>query len=149
MTDRLERFIEETVIEAEIIELAQNTKSAKQAAKALGTDKDAIVKSLVFLVDEEPYLVIVPGPARVDEEKLAEALDAEEARIGSPDEVEEHTGYSVGGVPPVSVPLPKVIDEAVMERHEVYGGGGSGNHVLKIDPRFIVDEDSVTADVTE
>ncbi|MDY6770392.1 MAG: YbaK/EbsC family protein [Candidatus Nanohaloarchaea archaeon] len=149
MVDRLRRFLEESVIDGEIIELEQNTKSAKQAAQALGTDKDSIIKSLVFLVDDEPYLVVVPGPARVDEDKLCEALEAEEARIASPEEVEEFTGYEVGGVPPVSLPLPKVIDEAVVGKQEVYGGGGSGNHVLRIDPRFIVDEDSVTADVTE
>ncbi|MDY6778047.1 MAG: YbaK/EbsC family protein [Candidatus Nanohaloarchaea archaeon] len=149
MVDQLERYIESSVIEGTIIELGDSTKTAKQAASALGTSEENIIKSLVFLADGEPVLVIVPGPARVDEERLAEVLEADKVEMASPDQVEELTGYSVGEVPPVSLDLRKVIDESVVEKRTVYGGGGSRNHVLEIDPRYIVDEDSLVETVVE
>lgn len=149
MSIQLQGYCEENGIEAEFIETEKNTRSAQDAAKVLQVQPHQIIKSLMFYVDEEPFLVIVRGPDRVDEEELKALLEAEAARLADPEEVEDATGYSVGGVPPVSVDLPKVVDEDVLHYDTVYGGGGSENEMIGLDPRFIVGENDVVGDVTE
>ncbi len=143
----LERFCEEHGIDAELIP-APGAKTAQGAAEALDTTVDHIIKSLVFLADGEPVLVIVTGADQVNEEKLAAVLHTDDVRMADPDEVHEATGYRIGGVPPVSTGLLKVVDEDVITKDMVYGGGGDAETVLKIDPRFIVGEDDLVRDVT-
>ncbi len=147
---RLKRFLNRSVVSGQIIEMPGEVSSADQAAKKLDTQPRNIVKSLVFIVEEEPVLVIVPGNSHVKERKLAEALEVEEGnmRIASPEEVEEETGYRVGEVPPISLNLPKIVDSAVIGEKDIYGGGGSRHHLLKIDPRYLVEEDTVVEDIT-
>lgn len=146
---KLKRFLERSILDGEIIEMPGEVSSADQAAKKLDTQPENIVKSLVFMVGDEPFIVVVPGNSRVSEEKLADALGVEEEQvsIASPEQVEEETGYKVGEVPPVSVNLPKVVDTDVVGDKVVYGGGGSRHHLLKIDPRYLVDEETIVEDV--
>lgn len=145
----LEQYLRDSVIEGELLEFPQGTHSAREAAEALDIDQAAIVKSLVFEVDGDHYLVVVQGSARADADKIAELLEAEDADLLERDTVEEVTGFPAGGVPPIGVRLPKLVDEQVLEQETVYGGGGSGKRILKIDPRFIVDEDTVVDDIVE
>lgn len=145
----LELFCEENGIEAEFIDFDMATHSVQEAARALDTSTRNIIKSLVFIVDGEPFLVVVDGTSRVDEEKLAEVLLAEDARLAEPDEVEDATGYAVGTVPPVGTGLRAVVDDRVLEKDVVYGGGGAESRMIKLDPRFIVGEDDRVAPVTE
>jgi prolyl-tRNA editing enzyme YbaK/EbsC (Cys-tRNA(Pro) deacylase) len=136
-------------MEAEILDIGGEVHDYEKEARQLGTSVENIVKSLVFIVDEEPVLVVVPVSCRVDEELVADELEADDARLASPEEVEEVTGYEVGEVPPVSLPLRKIVEERILEKIEVYGGGGTRDALLKIDPRYIVDEDTVVAEVVE
>ncbi len=145
----LEHYCERNGIEAEFIETTQSTKSAEDAARVLQVTADQIIKSLVFYVDGEAFVVVVRGPDRVDEDKLVELLAADDARFASPDEVEAETGYAVGGVPPVGTDLPKIIDEHVLNHGKVFGGAGSENRMIGLDPRFIIDENDLVGDVTE
>lgn len=147
---KLKRFLERSILDGEIIEMPGEVSSADQAAEKLDTQPQNIVKSLVFIVGDEPILTVVPGNSHVSEEKLADALGVEEDQvsIASPEEVEEETGYKVGEVPPVSVNLPKIVDNDVVGEEEVYGGGGSRHHLLKIDPRYLVDEETVVDNIT-
>lgn len=147
--DRLERYIDNSIIDAEVLVMQGSTHSAEEAAETLGVSPDSIIKSLVFLVDDEPMLVIVQGSKRVDMEELEELLAAEDVDMAERDEVEEITGYSVGEVPPISLELQKVVDEDVLEFEEVIGGGGGTNKLVRLDPRFIVDEDTIVGDITE
>jgi prolyl-tRNA editing enzyme YbaK/EbsC (Cys-tRNA(Pro) deacylase) len=147
--DRLERYIDNSVIDAEILVMQGSTHSAEEAAETLGVSTDCIIKSLVFLVDEEPMLVIVQGSKRVDMDALKDLLAADDVDMAERDEVEEITGYSVGEVPPISLGLQKVVDEDVLDFEEVIGGGGATNKLVRLDPRFIVDEDTIVGDITE
>lgn len=146
---RLEAFCEEHGIEATFIDFDMATHTVEEAARALNTSARNIIKSLVFIVDGEPFLVVVDGTSRVDEEQLAEVLLAEEARLAEPDEVKDATGYRVGTVPPVGTGLRAVVDERVLEKDVVYGGGGTGSRMIEMDPRFIVDEDDRVEPITE
>ncbi|MFB6294213.1 MAG: aminoacyl-tRNA deacylase, partial [Candidatus Nanohaloarchaea archaeon] len=134
-------------IDAEFIETS-GSETAEDAARALDTTTDHIIKSLVFYADGDPVLVIVRGSDHVSEDQVAAALHAEDCRLAEPDEVEDETGYQVGGVPPVGAGLPKLVDEDVLGMDEVYGGAGAPDRVIGLDPRFIVGEDDIVADVT-
>jgi len=147
--DRLERYIDNSVIDAEVLVMQGSTHSAEEAAETLGVSTDCIIKSLVFLVDEEPMLVIVQGSKRVDMDALKDLLAADDVDMAERDEVEEITGYSVGEVPPISLGLQKVVDEDVLDFEEVIGGGGATNKLVRLDPRFIVDEDTIVGGITE
>lgn len=144
----LQAYCRDHGIEAEFIETDRSTKSAKDAARVLQVGTDQIIKSLVFYVDEDPHLVIVRGPDSVDEDRLAELLAAESTRFASPDEVQEETGYSVGGVPPIGTDLPKIVDEHVLDHDTVYGGAGSEHRMIGLDPRYLIDEHDIVGDVT-
>ncbi len=146
--DELELFCAEHGIEAEFIETPASAETAQDAARALDTDVEHIIKSLVFMVDGEPVLVVVRGPDQVDTGRLKEVLLADAVRMAEPDEVADATGYEIGGVPPVGTGLRAVVDERVLEMDEVYGGGGRGDRVIGLDPRFIVGEDDVVVPVT-
>ena len=90
--------------DTEIRFFPEGTKTAVDAAKAVGCPVSAIVKSLVFVVQditsEEPVVVLVPGDLRLDTDKLAKVAGTATSRMASLDEVKEATGYAAGGTPP-------------------------------------------------
>lgn len=133
----LQRFLDAKGIDAEIIRLGRKTKTVEQAAVALQTSKDKIIKTLTFIDGAgEPVLAIVTGKDTVNPKKLAKAIDTVGVRMATPTEVKRHSGYSVGGVPPVGHKgkIRTVIDTKVMRKKIVYGGGGSDNSLLRIRP---------------
>ncbi|MFQ6081408.1 MAG: aminoacyl-tRNA deacylase [Candidatus Bathyarchaeia archaeon] len=133
----LQRFLDAKGIDAEIIRLRRKTKTVEQAAVALQTSKDKIIKTLTFIDGTgEPVLAIVTGKDAVDPKKLAKAIDTIGVRMATPAEVKRHSGYSVGGVPPVGHvrKIRTVIDVKVMRKKFVYGGGGSDSSLLRIKP---------------
>lgn len=133
----LKRYLEREKIDAELISTGTSVHTAEAAAERLNVDESQIVKSLVFMVDGEPVMLIVPGDREVDRERAKSVLGVEEIRLAGKEEVEEATGYSIGEVPPVGVDIETVIYEELMERDEVYGGGGSDRYLLKISPQEI------------
>jgi len=146
--DALEQLLEEPFIDGRLVEISDSVSTADQSAQRLGVNKERIVKSLVFLVDELPYLVIVPGTRRADPETIRELLEADSAEIAPYERVEELTGYEPGAVPPIGTGLTAIIEEDILEHETVYGGGGGQNLMLEINPRCIVGEDDVVAHIT-
>lgn len=133
----LQRFLDAKGIDAEIIRLGRKTKTVEQAAAALQTSKDKIIKTLTFIDGTgEPVLAIVTGKDSVDPKKLAKAIDTIGVRMATPTEAKRYSGYSVGGVPPVGhkMKIRTVIDMKVVRKKFVYGGGGSDNSLLRIRP---------------
>ena len=94
------RLFDSVALDAEIRVFPEGTKTAEDAAKAVGCPVSAIVKSLVFVVDDEPVVALVPGDLRLDTSRLAEAAGGESARRASLEEVREASGYAAGGTPP-------------------------------------------------
>jgi len=148
MTDQLEEILEQPYIDGRLVRLSGNVSTADQAAQRLGINKDRIIKSLVFHVDDIPYLVIVPGQRRANETKISKLMEAETANIADRDDVDSITGYTPGAVPPIGVDLTKIIEQDILDYKTVYGGGGDPETMLEINPRCIVDEDSVVGDIT-
>ncbi len=129
-------------VETEIIEFAESTRTADEAAAAVGTTVGRIVKSLVFTAGnnekdggDEPILVLVSGDNRLDTAKLAAHL-GRSVRRANADFVRVATGFAIGGVPPLghARPLPVYIDQDLMSYDTVYAAAGTPNSVFPIAP---------------
>lgn len=132
--EQVRAWMAERGITGELISPGGTTPTVEQAAAALGVRPEQVVKSLLFLVDGSPYLVIVRGTSRVKTGKLLKILAAREARLATKSEVEEITGFPVGGTPPFGhrALLSVLIDRGVLEVEEVYAGGGDTDVMLRI-----------------
>jgi prolyl-tRNA editing enzyme YbaK/EbsC (Cys-tRNA(Pro) deacylase) len=124
-------------LDGEIINVGKNVKTVEQAAKAIGINPKQIIKSLVFISNNEPLLVIVDGESKVDLNKLTKLYGL--VKLATPKEVKSITGYDVGGVPPVGVKIKTIVDSKVLENEFVIGGGGGIDKLSKLNPKKIVE----------
>lgn len=120
----------------EVVELPADTSTAVLAAQALGTTVPAIAKSLLFLADGEPLLVLASGDRRVDARSLAREVGAKKVRMATPEQCIALAGYAVGGVPPVAHrrPLRTLFDRHLLEHEVVYAAAGAYNAVFAVAP---------------
>ena len=121
-----------------VVELPQSTRTAAEAAAAVNTSVGQIVKSLIFRAADSnrAILVLASGPNRVDEAKVA-ALLGEPLAKADADFVRAHTGFVIGGVPPVghSQPMPTFIDEDLLAYDSLWAAAGTPNAVFKLAPQ--------------
>ena len=120
-------------LEGRVQELEEKARTAPDAAKALGVELGSIVKSLIFLVGEEPVLALVAGDHECKPENLPRALNLEgEVRKADADEVQAASGFSIGGVAPVglALELPMVIDVSLKRFDTLYAAAGHPNCVF-------------------
>ncbi len=117
-----------------IMVFPEGTKTAEDAASAIGCPVSAIVKSLVFMVDEEPVVALVPGDKRLDTDALAAAAGGGKVRRASLDEVREATGYSAGGTPPFghTTELRVFADPSLKRNDPVWAAAGTPTSVFPI-----------------
>jgi prolyl-tRNA editing enzyme YbaK/EbsC (Cys-tRNA(Pro) deacylase) len=117
-------------------ELPADTSTAEAAAHAVGAPVGSIVKSLIFLADGMPLLVLVAGDQRADVKRLRAhlGLSKRRLRIARPDQVREDTGFEVGGVPPIGhrEPLQTLIDGTLGRFEEVWAAAGNAHAVFPI-----------------
>lgn len=130
------KYIESNNIEAEIVHLPVETPTVAAAAEAVNADPDQIGKSLLFLVDGRPTLVIANGMTRIDYKALASYLQVNRKRIrlANPEQVLNHTGYHVGTVPPFGhkTVIQTILERSAVNQKELYVGGGDINALLRI-----------------
>jgi len=121
-------------------EFPDATRSAADAAMAIGVDLGQIVKSLVFAVDGEPVVALVSGDNLLDEEKLAGVAGADRAWREDADTVRDATGFPVGGVPPFGhrEPLRVFVDEDLLEYEELWAAAGTPHCNFAITPAELV-----------
>jgi prolyl-tRNA editing enzyme YbaK/EbsC (Cys-tRNA(Pro) deacylase) len=133
--------VREALVEAgldpdRVQELPADTSTAEAAARAVGAPVGSIVKSLIFLADGAPLLVLVAGDRRADPKRLrAElGLSKKRLRIARPEEVLQMTGFEVGGVPPVGhrPPLRTIVDESLGRFDGLWAAAGSGHAVFPV-----------------
>lgn len=134
----LEAFCRARGLAARLHRLSVPTPTVPDAAAAVGTEPERVVKSLVFLVRGEPLLVIAAGEGRVRYPLLARAagVNRKELRFATPAEALEISGYPVGAMPPFGHrrELPTLIDEAsVPGAGRLFGGGGAVDALLELD----------------
>ena len=136
---RVEAALVEAGVEVDVRTFPQGTRTAQDAAAAIGVEVGQIVKSLVFARDDRPVLALVSGANRADEGLLAEAFGGNVGRA-SADDVRAWTGFAIGGIPPVGHPEPleTVVDEDLLRYAVVWAAAGTPTDVFAITPDDLV-----------
>jgi prolyl-tRNA editing enzyme YbaK/EbsC (Cys-tRNA(Pro) deacylase) len=126
---RLQERLHELGLDVEIRELSDSTRTAQEAADAVGAKLGQIVKSLVFMDGDAALLCLCAGDRRVDTAKLGESV-----RQAKADEVREATGFAVGGVPPLGHdrPVTTVVDESLRRFDTLWCAGGTPHAVFPV-----------------
>jgi Cys-tRNA(Pro) deacylase len=134
--ERVAAYLREAGAEARLEEFLEETPTATAAAQAVGAETAQIVKSLVFDCGGRYVLALVPGDRRADPHKVAAAAGSGSARIASPQQVLDATGFPAGGVAPF--PLRRVeavfLDQTLLAHDVVWIGAGSEHHLASIAP---------------
>ncbi|MFO7624420.1 MAG: YbaK/EbsC family protein [Anaerolineales bacterium] len=135
-------FMKQNAVPGEILHLSVPTPTVETAAQAVKTTPERIVKSILFLVDQNPVLAISCGLAHVDRRAIAHRYQVSRKRVklAGPEPVLHITGYDVGALPPFGhlVPLPTLLDQRVLEHPFVYAGGGAENALVRLNPQDIL-----------
>lgn len=113
-----------------------STATSMQAAENIGTPLGSIVKSLVFMVQDQPIVVLTSGDQKVDDRKIAAIYEVgrKRVKIAKPEQCIEHVGYAPGGVPPFGhrTEVPIYIDDSLQRFDLLYAAGGSPNAIFPI-----------------
>jgi len=138
--ERVAAVLKKAGVDARLEEFPQGTPTAEAAAAAVGSSRAQIVKSLLFVCDGRPTLVLVPGDRRADEAKVAAAAGAKRARVAGRDEVVAATGFEPGGVAPFPAPgVSQVLLARELLAHDVvWIGAGSERHMAGLAPHDLV-----------
>jgi Cys-tRNA(Pro) deacylase len=139
MSGAVDRFVEAARvagIEPAVRRFPEGTKTALDAAAAIGCDPAQIVKSLVFMADDRPILALTSGANRANTERLAELAGASSVRRATPEEAREATGFAVGGTPPFGHPEPvrTFVDETLLKLPEIWAAAGTPDSVFPLTP---------------
>lgn len=125
----------------QVTELQSTTRSAAEAAQAVGCRVEQIAKSIVFQGKQthKPVLVIASGPNRVNEKKIAEFI-SEPLGKADADYVRKRTGFVIGGVPPIGhlEKLDIFIDEDLLQYEEIWTAAGNPNAVFMLTPSDLI-----------
>ena len=132
---------EERGLMARPVVFPAGTRTAVEAAAAVGCEPAAIVKSLVFVLGEEPVVVLISGDRRVDAKKLSVVGQGRPARRASLEEVRTATGYAAGGTPPLghSTQVRILADVGLQRYREVWAAAGTPTTVFPADPARLVE----------
>ncbi|SMQ16883.1 Cys-tRNA(Pro) deacylase, prolyl-tRNA editing enzyme YbaK/EbsC [Streptomyces sp. Ag82_O1-12] len=116
------------------------TRTATEAAAAVGCELSQICKSLIFAADGVPVLVLMDGASRVDLELVREELGADKVTRAKVDVVRETTGYAIGGVPPFGhkTRTRVLADRSLLEHDVVWAAAGTPYAVFPIAPEDLV-----------
>ncbi|GGP37176.1 YbaK/EbsC family protein [Streptomyces melanogenes] len=138
-------------LDVEVRRFPDATRTAAEAAAAIGCDISEIVKSLVFEADGVPVIVLMDGSSRVDVERVRLELGAEKVKRAGAELVRETTGYAIGGVPPFGhVRLPQALkeqggtpirvlaDRALLDHDVVWAAAGTPHTVFPLDPKTLI-----------
>ena len=127
-------------LQVEVRRFGEGTRTAQEAADAIGCQVGAIVKSLIFTVDGEVVLALVSGANQLDEGRLAAAAGGTRCGRANADRVQTATGYPIGEVPPIrlTTPMREFIDEDLLAHEVVWAAAGTWHDVFPISPQALV-----------
>ncbi len=136
---KLKQFIATGSIEAEHLSFDQSCHSVAEAAAVVGTDPEHFVKNICMTdVQGQVIVAIVKGEDRASTSRVAKVLQTERVRTMTPDEMLAKTGYPCGGTPSFGFAATFLVDPRVMQRDEVYTGGGSETALVRASPQALL-----------
>lgn len=140
----IERFVEaarQAGLEPEVHRFPAGTRTAADAAGAVGCSLGQIVKSLVFMAGGQPVLVLTSGSNRVDEAAVAAVLGVPSLAKASADQVRETTGFAIGGTPPLGHPreLRTLMDKDLLGYDEIWAAAGTPDACFPVSPSALVE----------
>jgi prolyl-tRNA editing enzyme YbaK/EbsC (Cys-tRNA(Pro) deacylase) len=135
--DRVRQALRAAGLEVQVNELPESTRTASDAAEAIGCQVGQIAKSLIFQGEESgrAYLAVASGSNQVDESKLA-AHATEDLKLANPSFVRQHTGYAIGGVPPLGLAkeVRTFMDADLLDYEWIWAAAGSPRAVFSVKP---------------
>ena len=132
---RVQEFIAQFDPKLKVLVLDTTARTAKDAAKSLGCETGAIVKSLVFRADDTFLICLVAGDKRCSLNKLKKVINKKDVCMANADEVKTNTGFSIGGVAPIAhlKQLNILIDKSLSRFQNVFAAAGHPNSIFKIE----------------
>jgi prolyl-tRNA editing enzyme YbaK/EbsC (Cys-tRNA(Pro) deacylase) len=114
--------------------------TVEDACRAVGAPAEEILKSLMFLVDERPTLVLMSGANRVDARAVGREANGKKVRMATPEYVFDNFGFKVGGVPPTGYPelMPALLDEDLFQYRVVWSAAGTDHAFFPIEPERLL-----------
>lgn len=133
--ERVKKFLS-SFPDLEIILFDQSTHTAELAAQVLGVTPAQIAKTLVFVADTEPLLVVTCGDKKINTKKLTKVLGARKVRFADGQTVIDSTGFLPGGVSPIGLShdIPLYLDKSLWNFAIVYAAAGTANSALPVSP---------------
>ena len=130
--EKVKEFFEGTELSGKVIELSESSATVELAAHALNTEEDKIAKTLSYLVDEKPIVIVVSGLSRVDNKKYKSTF-SKKAKMIPFDQVEQFIGHAPGGVCPFAVKegVDVYLDESLKKHKTVFPAAGSSNSAIE------------------
>lgn len=139
---RVQAELERHGIDCQVQEMDKSTRSAADAAKAVGCTVAQIAKSLIFkrIKSDRAVLVITSGINRVNEDRLSKIV-SEPVAMADPDFVRAQTGFAIGGVPPLghTQPLEILVDEDLMQYADIWAAAGTPRAVFRLTPDQLIE----------
>ena len=133
--EKARNYLNRFGLDQEVLEFDSSSATVELAAKAVGTEPDKIAKSLTFLVNDNPIMILTSGLTKVSNRKFKDIFHTK-AKMIPKDQVENLIGHDIGGVCPFGVnPEVKIyLDESLKNHQNVYPAAGSSNSAIKITP---------------
>jgi prolyl-tRNA editing enzyme YbaK/EbsC (Cys-tRNA(Pro) deacylase) len=138
---KVQEALERKGLSLEVIELPDSTRTAVEAAQAVGCQLGQIVKTLIFKAkrSQRPVMALVSGSNRVNEKSI-EALIDEPLGKADAEFVRQHTGFAIGGVPPVGLleEIQTFIDQDLLQYEDLWAAAGTPHAVFRLAPKDLV-----------
>lgn len=136
-TEAVKQFLAANGVDFELRQFDSSTRTAAESAAQLGIALGQIIKTLCFVADDKPVLVLCPGPNRVSMKKLKVATGCKKLPTARPEQIEQWTGFAVGGVNPFfeNESVPVYCDPEVLAQEKVWFGAGSPNALVEVPSR--------------
>ncbi|MER5550226.1 YbaK/EbsC family protein [Streptomyces sp. NPDC002793] len=137
---RFAEALRELGLDVEVRRFPDATRTAVEAAAAVGCELSQIVKSLIFEADGVPVLVLMDGSSRVDVDRVRAELGSEKVKRAGADLVRETTGYAIGGVPPFGhrTRTQVLADRGLLGHAVVWAAAGTPHTVFPLDPESLI-----------
>ena len=140
--EKVQSALNQYGFELNVVELSESTRTAQEAADTIGCQVSQIAKSLIFKCknSQKPLLIIASGTNRVNEKVIKQYI-GEKLEKADADFVLEHTGFVIGGIPPIGHKnsITTLIDEDLMQYEEIWAAAGTPHAVFKLTPKILTE----------